>query len=272
MSYREDMRRCREYIDSHPQEEISAQTLAARFGYSFWHFCHIFRSVNGLTVGTYLRERRLARAAVMLLDGATVTEAAMDAGFDTPSGFSRAFSRHFGMTPSAYQKQKGGFIMTDLKVTFADIQAFSAAGYAIHPEGETDWRENGAFWFGKDFSAVSAEDYAKLTYPGYAEIGVWLAGGETMDSLYYFLGPTIKEGTAVPEGMEQFDFEAAHCAVFTLPRAEEMSALQQTVRSAWHSIFTEWFEQNPYELDTTKPYFECYHEQDSYIVVPVIKK
>lgn len=276
MSYRDDMRQCRAYIDEHPEVEISPQELATKFGYSFWHFCHIFRSVNGISVGTYLRERRLAKGAVALVRGATVTDAALAAGFDTPSGFCRAFTRSFGLAPSAYQKQKGGLMMMaeNIKVQMVDIPAFSAAGYKVYPEtaldGVADVRKSGAYWLGQDFSAVSAEDYAKLTYPGYAEIGVWLAGGDTMDSLYYFLGPTIKAGVEIPEGMEQFDFEAAHCAVFTLPNAADMPALQKAVRDGWQYIFSEWFEENPYKLDEAKPYFECYQGDNAYICVPVV--
>lgn len=275
MSYKEDMRRCRAYIDEHPDEELSAEALAESFGYSFWHFCHIFHTVNGVSVGTYLRDRRLARAAVELIHGGTVTRAGILAGFDTPSGFSRAFLRRFGLTPSAYQKWKGRCVIMaeNINITMVDIPAFSAAGYKVYPEEVLDCRENGAYWLGQDFSAVSAEEYAKLTYPGYAEIGTWLAGGETMDSLYYFLGPTLKADNAnIPEGMDKFDFEAARCAVFTLPQIDDLKTLQQTVRDCWQYIFTEWFEQNPYKLDETKPYFECYRGRDSYICVPVITK
>lgn len=272
MSYRDDMRRCREFIDNHPDDDISAQKLATQFGYSFWHFCHIFRSVNGLAVGTYLRYRRLARAAVELAGGASVTEAAITAGFDTPSGFTRAFTRRFGITPSAYQKQKGGLIMTDIKVTVTEIPAFCAAGYTLYPEEALDTRANGAYWLGKDFSAVSTEDYAKLTYPGYAEIGLWLHPADAADGLYYFLGPTIKEDTTVPESMQKHCFAAAKCAVFTLPQTEDLPALQQTVRAGWQYIFTKWFEQSDYKLDTTKPSFECYHGDNAYICVPVTEK
>lgn len=273
MSYREDMRRCREYIDAHREEELSAQVLAERFGYSFWHFCHIFRSVNGLSVGVYLRDKRLARAAAELISGASVTEAAGLAGFDTPSGFTRAFCRRFGVSPSAYKKQKGGFFkMKELKMTIKDIPAFCAAGYRLFPEEAVDTREMGAFWLGKDFSVVSSEDYAKLTYPGYAEIGLWLHSENAADGLYYFLGPTIKPETAVPDNMQKYSFAPARCAVFTVPRADDMPGLQQNIRRAWHYIFNDWFEQNPYKLNQTAPYFECYHGEDTYICLPISDK
>lgn len=76
MGYKEDMAQCRNYIAE----------LAERFGYSFYHFCHVFQSVNGMAVAEYLRDRRLCAAASQLLLGSSVTETAMDSGFDTVSG------------------------------------------------------------------------------------------------------------------------------------------------------------------------------------------
>ena len=55
MGYREDMARCRNYIAEHLQEELTPAKLAERFGYSFYHFCHVFRSVNGMAVGFHNR-------------------------------------------------------------------------------------------------------------------------------------------------------------------------------------------------------------------------
>ena len=59
MGYKEDMAQCRNYIAEHLQEELTPAELAERFGYSFYHFCHVFQSVNGMAVAEYLRDRRL---------------------------------------------------------------------------------------------------------------------------------------------------------------------------------------------------------------------
>ena len=165
MGYREDMARCRNYIAEHLQEELTPAELAEQFGYSFYHFCHVFRSVNGMAVAEYLRDRRLCAAASQLLLGSSVTETAMDSGFDTVSGFTRAFTRKFGLAPSVYKKLKGAkFVM---KPEIKDFPAFTAVGYVLKPESEIDIRENGAYWLGKDFSGVSKEDYAKLSATGW---------------------------------------------------------------------------------------------------------
>ena len=50
MGYKEDMAQCRNCIAEHLQEELTPAELAERFGYSFYHFCHVFQSVNGMAV------------------------------------------------------------------------------------------------------------------------------------------------------------------------------------------------------------------------------
>ena len=78
VGYREDMRQCRDYISRHCGEDISAQSLAEHFGYSFFHFCHVFRSCNGMAVVEYLRDVRLARAAAEIAEGGSITRVLKD--------------------------------------------------------------------------------------------------------------------------------------------------------------------------------------------------
>ena len=125
MGYREDMARCRDYIAEHLQEELTPAELAEQFGYSFYHFCHVFRSVNGVAVAEYLRDRRLCMAASQLLLGRSVTETAMNCCFDTVSGFTRAFTRKFGIAPSVYRKMKGARFY--MKPEMKSFPAFTAA-------------------------------------------------------------------------------------------------------------------------------------------------
>ena len=74
MGYREDMERCLSYARVH--ENCSAQTLAQQCGYSYFHFCHVFKSIYGVSAGAYLRQMRLYDAAQKLSDGVRVTDTA----------------------------------------------------------------------------------------------------------------------------------------------------------------------------------------------------
>jgi AraC-type DNA-binding domain-containing proteins len=87
VDYESDMRQCLQYIDEHIHEGITPRFLAQRFHYSFYHFCHIFRIYNDMSVGRYLRKRRLERAVCEFRKGKSITEIALAYGYDTVSGF-----------------------------------------------------------------------------------------------------------------------------------------------------------------------------------------
>lgn len=271
MGYREDMERCREYINEHISDEITALGLSQMFGYSFYHFCHVFKSCNEMSVGEYLRDRRLSKAAVDIVNGSSITEAALDAGFDTPSGFNRAFRRKFAMSPTEYKKKKGGLIIMTPEIK--KMAAFTAVGYSLAPpQGELNVLDNGAYWLGKDFTAVSKEDYAKVAVPGHGEIGAWMHPDDKTGEFYYFFGPIAKDKSFIPQGMVAIDVPEAEYAVFTVPKGDSAQALNENVIKTWKAIFNEWFDGSDYKFDQKAMNFEYYLGEDTMIYVPVVKK
>jgi len=271
VGYREDMIRCRDYISSHDSAELTAQELAERFGYSFFHFCHVFRSCNGMAVGEYLRDVRLSRAASEIVEGSSITRAALDAGFDTPSGFTRAFRRKFGLSPSEYKKKKGGTLHMTPEIK--KMAAFTAVGYTFAPPaGEVKVLDYGAYWLGQQFGSVSAEDYARLCIPNHGEIGAWMHPQDKDSELYYFFGPMVLDKSFVPEGMSAVDVPAAEYAVFSVPAAANVQELSENIRKTWKFIFNDWFDSSEYRFDHSAMDFEYYLDENTYIYVPVVKK
>ncbi len=60
----------------------------------------------GKTPFEYIRALRLSRAAIQLRDGKTkVVDVAFDFVFDSHEGFTKAFSRQFGLPPKRYSDQ-----------------------------------------------------------------------------------------------------------------------------------------------------------------------
>ncbi|MBE6646462.1 MAG: helix-turn-helix domain-containing protein [Ruminococcaceae bacterium] len=86
-------------------EDISVGDIAARYGMTAAHFIRSFRAVYGVTPQRYRSDYRLREAKMMLSDTAlSVSSVAERCGFDDPLYFSRAFKKHFGMTPTEYRK------------------------------------------------------------------------------------------------------------------------------------------------------------------------
>lgn len=56
---------------------------------------------TGLTLGEWCRQARALLGLQALSRGATVLEAALEAGFETSSGFIQSFKRQFGQTPGS---------------------------------------------------------------------------------------------------------------------------------------------------------------------------
>jgi len=95
------------HIEAHLNEPVTLQALARCAGCSPWHASRLFREQTGLSPFAYLRLRRLSAAAHSL--GATrdrVIDVAFDFVFDSHEGFTRAFTRHFGLSPRQYRRER----------------------------------------------------------------------------------------------------------------------------------------------------------------------
>lgn len=79
---------------------LDLASLAARAALSPGHFAQCLRAETGLPLRAYLRWQRLQRAVAAALAGATLTQAAHEAGFADTAHLTRTFRRHFGLAPS----------------------------------------------------------------------------------------------------------------------------------------------------------------------------
>lgn len=101
------VQRMQEYIDEHLTEPITLHSLARAAGYSPWHSARMFKDLIGKAPFEYIRALRLSQAAVTLKDrDRKIIDVAFDFVFDSHEGFTRAFSKEFGITPKAYSQNK----------------------------------------------------------------------------------------------------------------------------------------------------------------------
>lgn len=106
------VQRMQDYIDEHITEVITLSLLAKAAGYSPWHSERIFKELIGKTPFEYIRALRLSQAATKLRDNnVKIIDVALDFVFDSHEGFTRAFSKQFGMTPQYYCKNKNATLI-----------------------------------------------------------------------------------------------------------------------------------------------------------------
>lgn len=94
-----------ELVGGHLDETADGNVLAREAHYSRFHFQRMFREATGETPGSCQRRLRLERAAYHLLQSdRSVTELAFESGFDSLEGFSRAFRKAAGISPSHFRR------------------------------------------------------------------------------------------------------------------------------------------------------------------------
>jgi len=105
-NYQARMRRVLEHIDRHLDTDLDLDSLSGVAAFSKFHFHRQFSATFGLSVHRYVQLARMKRASYRLAysDTQSVTDIAMDAGYDAPDAFARAFRQRFGQSPSSFRK------------------------------------------------------------------------------------------------------------------------------------------------------------------------
>ena len=99
------MRRVLDHIDRHLDDDLDLNALSSVAAYSKYHFHRQFTATFGLSVHRYVQLARMKRASYRLAysDAPSVTDIALDAGYDAPDAFARAFRQRFGQSPSSFR-------------------------------------------------------------------------------------------------------------------------------------------------------------------------
>ena len=80
--------------------------LARLIGLNDYKLKQGFRQVFNTTVFGYLTQRRMEKACQLLVQRHTVAVVAAAVGYASPTAFSGAFRRRFGISPKRYQVEK----------------------------------------------------------------------------------------------------------------------------------------------------------------------
>ncbi|MFC3079075.1 helix-turn-helix domain-containing protein [Phenylobacterium terrae] len=96
-------RRLAEALFADPASPASLADLARNAAASVRTLQRLFAAETGLSIEAWRTRARLQQGLVQLTAGASVTAAALDAGYASPSAFIAAFKAAFGVTPARYR-------------------------------------------------------------------------------------------------------------------------------------------------------------------------
>ena len=269
-----------EYIESRLLEDITSAEIANHVYTSSAHLQRGFSALAGLTIGEYIRNRRLSLAGLELTHkDVKVIDVAMKYGYETSGSFSKAFSRFHGIAPSGARKNSN------------DLKSYSRLTIKIIMEGGSvmDYRmeEKEAFAVVVKSKRVEAEEGNSTQIPAFwgeyfseglhqkvdGVLGVCGEMTQNSETFLYGIGDFMKDDQEVPEGFEVWEVPKCTWAVFRC-----VGAMPMAIQEMWNRIYSEWLPQAKYEILPSYD-FELYTDGDtnspdyvSEIWLPVKKK
>lgn len=93
------------FVLDHINDNLSLDMLADLCGLSISQFKQKFKSQVGISPRNFINQQKIEAAKSLLLEGVSITDAAMQLGFDTSSYFSVVFKRYTAQTPSEFVKK-----------------------------------------------------------------------------------------------------------------------------------------------------------------------
>jgi AraC family transcriptional regulator len=271
-----------DYVEEHIKDEIDPEYVAKMAGYSPYHFYRVFQKHTGYTLMDYVVKRRLQYALHELVHGKKVIQIAMDYGFETHAGFTKAFKKCFGIPPSLYkihcpkslpqkldlisihQKNTGGIVMQPMIVK---RRPFTVAGktFEIKMGNVSYTRDAPAIWDQEGLADGSIERmlYKTLAPNKHGEYCINLSPSAAEDKFTYLFAVDLDKDTSLPDGLTPLQIPEATYAVFRTPLVE-VEKFASAIKGTWNYILEDWFRQSSYELDEEAFDFEYYDEHCHY--------
>lgn len=244
-----------DYIENHLAEKLDYNDIAKRAYVSSFHFQRVFSIMCGYTVGEYIRNRRLTLAGSELsATRAKVIDVALKYGYDTPDGFTKAFTRFHGLTPSS-AREKGAKLKSFSRLTIKILleggsvmdysieekNAFELVGYKRSFTGDAGER----FDQERDFWVQTREEQDVLSEIRKDTENIWydINRNYTDDGYDHYIG--VMSDKPAPKGFEEIKIPALTFAVFKTGKAKYPTMLLTDLRK---NIVSEWLPSSDYVL------------------------
>ena len=149
-----------DFIEENLASTLEIEDVAQKAALSPFYYQRIFGALCGMTVGEYIRVRRMTLAAQELSSGdEKVIDVALKYGYDSPDSFAKAFQRFHGISPSK-AREPGAYLrslaplhikisleggkMLDYRIAWK--APFTVMGIKRRFNSDTSYQEIPKFW------------------------------------------------------------------------------------------------------------------------------
>lgn len=241
MNWVEGMAAAIAFIEDSLDGELSIEDIARKAYVSPFHFQRAFTMLCGMTVGEYIRRRRLSLAGSELTaSDVKIIDLALKYGYDSPDSFTRAFTRFHGVTPAAVRKYGApvksflplrvifkleGRISMEYKIV--EKESFTVMGVTRRFTNETAYKEIPKFW--EEHNASDKNELIKGMY------GICIDDAGNTGEFDYMIADNYLPWVELPEGVTCRVIPRHTWAVFPC-----RGPLPESVQSVNTRIFSEW--------------------------------
>lgn len=154
-------------IEENLCDKIEVEQLAKEQYVSSFYFQKMFSTLCECTVAEYIRNRRLSLALLEIQNTSkSILDIALISGYDSAEGFTKAFSRYYGITPGLARRENfnptifepislvnhltgGKVIMGDLGARGYIVKETGAVYYTKDMDKTIEWFTNILGWYGQ---------------------------------------------------------------------------------------------------------------------------
>ncbi|WP_202710983.1 AraC family transcriptional regulator [Sporosalibacterium faouarense] len=274
-----------DYIEENLSKDIDIKKVAEVACLSKFHYQRMFHILTGITVGEYIRKRRLTLAAQELaITNSKVIDIALKYGYSTPESFSKAFSKLHKISPSivgnsentleAYPRLSFNIQLKGaekMKYKIVEKEGFTIVGKGIRVStgnGE-NFKRIPKFWEECNENSLCSKLSEKMGELGL--MGVCTDMDMENDEFTYMIA-IEKPDESLELDLTEIEISASTWAVF-----EAIGAIPDAIQDVTKRIFSEWFPSTGYK-HADGPELEIYYPGDvndenykSEVWIPIIK-
>ena len=264
-----------EYIEKNLTEELDIGEIAKKAAISPFYYQRMFGALCGMTVGEYIRARRMTVAAQELaFSDNKVIDIAVKYGYDSPDSFAKAFQRFHGITPAQARESGAGlrsFAPLHIKITLeggnmldykiVEKAPFTVVGIKKRFNVETGYKEIPKFWG----ECMSDRKDLKGTFGVCSDMD-----GKNFD---YWIADLYQPWDDIPEGLSTCQIPGGLWALFKCegPLPESMQKVNTQIWSEWLPSLQGYTLAGNYSLELYMPPAEDPKDTVSYICIPLTK-
>lgn len=222
------------YIEANLTEDLDVKNIAKQAILSPFYFQRIFRAMCGISVGEYIRSRRLSLAGEELArSDARVIDIAAKYGYNSPDSFNRAFQRFHGISPSNARKTGARLVSfapmkiklaleggTMMEYRIVEKLPFTVMGVSRKFHPETSYQQIPEYW---------TEMFDQPDFPLMGVYGICIDDNGADGEFDYWIADNYIPWQEIPAGYKSMVIPGGTWAVFPC----KLKSLQDTNTRMW---------------------------------------